>query len=56
MGAFMDKKKVLGKGFNNALTVGLGLPAIIFPMVALSTTVMTEFAAFIGMATIGAVY
>lgn len=52
----MDKEKLLSKGFNNALTAGLGVPTVIFAAVVLSTTVMTEFAAFIAMATIGALY
>jgi hypothetical protein len=52
----MTKERFLTKRWNNWLTLGLGLPALIYAVVALSTSVISDFAGFIGMAIMGAVY
>ena len=52
----MNKNDVLSKRFNNALTLGLGLPTLAFAVLALSIPLMSEFAAFLTMAGIGSVY
>ncbi|MHC4791134.1 MAG: hypothetical protein ACYS8Y_06820 [Planctomycetota bacterium] len=52
----MTKERFLTKRLNNRLTLGLGLPTLIYAVVVLSTSVLSDFAGFIGMAIIGAVY
>ena len=52
----MTKEKFLTKRWNNWLTLGLGLPTLIYGVVVLSTSVLSDFAGFIGMAVMGAVY
>ena len=41
---------------NNALTAGLGLPTLILAVVALSTSTVSDRAAFIGLVILGAFY
>ena len=52
----MTKDKFLTKRWNNWLTLGLGLPTLIFAVVVLSTPFLSDFAGFIGIAILGAVY
>ena len=52
----MTKEKFLTKRWNNWLTLGLGLPTLIYTVVVLSTSVLSDFVGFIGMAVLGAVY
>ncbi len=52
----MANEKFLTKRWNNWLTLGMGLPTLIYAVVVLSTSVLSDFAGFIGMAVIGAVY
>ena len=52
----MKKENFLTKKWNNWLTLGLGLPALIYAVVVLSTPVLSDFAGFIGMVLIGATY
>ena len=52
----MTKEKFLTKSWNNLLTLGLGLPALIYAVVVLSTSAMSDFTGFIGMVLIGATY
>ena len=52
----MTKEKFLTKRWNNWLTLIMGLPTLIFAVVVLSTSVASDFASFIAMAVIGAVY
>jgi hypothetical protein len=52
----MTKEKFLTKRWNNRLTLGLGLPVLIYAVVALSISVISDFSGFIGMAIMGAVY
>jgi hypothetical protein len=52
----MTKGKFLTARWNNWLTLGLGLPTLIFAVVVLSTSVLSDFASFIGMAVLGGLY
>ncbi len=52
----MTKEKYLTVRTNNWLTLGLGIPTLAFAVVALSTSVMSDFAGFIGMVVLGVVY
>ncbi len=55
-GAAMTRQQLLTLGWNNALTLGLGLPTLAFAVVALATPLMTGKASFIGMSVIGALF
>jgi hypothetical protein len=52
----MTKEKFLTRRVNNWLTLGMGLPTLIYALVVLSTSVLSDFVGFIGMAVLGAVY
>ena len=52
----MTKEKFLTVRWNNVLTVGLGIPALIYAGVVLSTSPISDKAGFIGLAVIGVVY
>ena len=52
----MTKEKFLTKRWNNWLTLGLGLPTLVYAYVVFYTPLLTDFAGFIGMAVLGAVY
>ena len=44
------------RGWNNWLTLGIGLPTLAFVVVALSTSLMSEFVSFVGIAVLSALY
>ena len=52
----MTKEKLLTVRWNNWLTLSLGLPALIYAIVVLSTSILSDFWGFIGMVIIGVVY
>ena len=52
----MTKEKFLTARWNNILSLGLGIPALIYIIVTLSTTVLSDFGGFIGMVVIGVIY
>jgi len=52
----MTKEKSLTVGWNNLLALGLGLILLIYVVVVLSTSVLSDMAAFIGLVVIGVVY
>ena len=52
----MTKEKYLTVRMNNWLTLGMGIPVLIYAVVVLSTSVLSDFAGFIGMVVLGAVY
>ena len=52
----MTKEKLLTARWNNLLSLGLGIPALIYAVVVLSTSVLSDRAAFIGLAVIGVLY
>ena len=52
----MTKEKFLTVRWNNWLSLGLGLPALIYIVVALSTSVWSERGGLVGLAIIGVIY
>ncbi len=52
----MNAENLLTKRWNNWLTLGLGIPTLVYAIVVLSTNVMSDFVGFIGMVLIGATY
>ena len=52
----MTKNNFLTKGWNNLLTIGLGLPTVVYVIMVLTTSMMSDFTGFIGMVLIGATY
>jgi hypothetical protein len=52
----MTKEKFLTVRWNNLLSLELGIPALIYVVIALSTSVLSDFWSFIGMAIIGVLY
>ncbi len=52
----MTKEKLLTVKWNNLLSLGLGLPALIYVVVALSTSIWMGQDGLIGLAIIGALY
>ena len=52
----MTKEEFLTIRWNNLLTLGLGLILLIYVAVVLSTSVLSDIAAFIGLVVIGVLY
>ena len=52
----MTKEQFLTLRWNNILTLGIGLIMLIFVGFVISTSVLSDVAAYIGLALIGAVY
>jgi hypothetical protein len=52
----MTKGTFLTPRWNNWLTLGMGIPTLAYGIFVLSTSAMSDFAGFIGMVVIGAVY
>ena len=52
----MTKEKLLTVRWNNLLTLGLGIPALVYAGVALSTSLASELGGFIGLVVIGVLY
>jgi len=52
----MTKEEFLTVRWNNLLTLGLGLPALVYIVVASSTSVWTARGGLIGLAVIGVLY
>jgi len=52
----MTKEKFLTVRLNNLLALGLGIPALIYVIVALSTSIWMGRNGMIGLALIGALY
>ena len=52
----MTKEKFLTVRWNNLLSLGLGIPALIYVVVVLSTSVLSDSAGFIGLVVIGVLY
>jgi hypothetical protein len=52
----MTKGRFLTRRWNNRLTLGLGLLTLAYVVLALSTSILSEFAAFVGIAVLSAVY
>ena len=52
----MTKGTFLTARWNNWINLGMGIPTLAYGLFVLSTSVMSDFAGFIGIAFIGAVY
>jgi hypothetical protein len=52
----MTSEKFLTQRWNNWLTLGMGIPTLAYGVFVLSTSVLSDFAGFIGLAVLGAVY
>ena len=52
----MTREKLLTIRWNDLLTLGLGLPAAIYVVVALSTSIWSGRAGMIGLAIVGVLY
>jgi len=52
----VTKGTFLTARWNNWLTLGMGIPTLAYGVFVLSTSVMSDFAGFIGIAVLGAVY
>jgi len=52
----MKKERFLTVRWNNILTLGLGLPALAYAVVALSTGIASNWAGFLGLVVIGVLY
>ena len=52
----MIKEEYLTRRWNNWLTLGLGLPTLIFAVVVFSTSALSDLASFIGIAVLGSLY
>ncbi|MCJ7616148.1 MAG: hypothetical protein MUO43_06380 [Desulfobacterales bacterium] len=52
----MTKEDFLTVRWNNLLSLGLGLILLIYVAVVLSTSVLSDRAAFIGLAVLGVIY
>jgi hypothetical protein len=52
----VTKENFLTLRWNNLLSLGLGIPALIYVVVAFSTSLWTEMGGLIGLAVIGVLY
>ena len=52
----MTKERSLTVRWNNILVLGLGLPALVYAIIVLSTGVLSDMAGFIGLVIIGVLY
>ncbi|MGD8623562.1 MAG: hypothetical protein PVF47_06450 [Anaerolineae bacterium] len=52
----MTREKFLTVRWNNLLSLGLGIPALIYVLVAFSTSLWTEVGGMIGLSLIGVLY
>jgi len=52
----MIKGKFLTRRWNNLLTLGLGLPALVYGVIVMAASVFSAQAGFIGIVVIGVIY
>jgi hypothetical protein len=52
----MNKEKFLTVRWNNGLALGLGIPTVVYAVVALSTSLASTLGGFIGLVVIGVLY
>jgi len=52
----VTNERFLTVRWNNWLTLGMGIPIFTYGVLVLSTAVLSDFAGFIGMIVLGAVY
>jgi hypothetical protein len=52
----VNKERFLTVRWNNGLALGLGIPALVYAVIALSTSLASELGGFVGMVVIGVLY
>ena len=52
----MTREKLLTVRWNNLLSLGLGIPVLIYVIIILSTSVLSPSAGFIGLVIFGVLY
>jgi hypothetical protein len=52
----MTGERFLTRGWNNRLTLLLGLPTLVWAIVALTTSAFSDLTAFVGMVVFAAIY
>ena len=52
----MTKEKFLTIRWNNLLSLGLGIPVLIYVIIVLSTSALSNFSGFIGLVIFGVLY
>ena len=52
----MNKERFLTVRWNNWLVLALGIPALVYAVIALSTSLASELGGFVGMVVIGVLY
>lgn len=52
----VQRDRLLAARWNNRLSIGLGLPALIYVSIALTTDALSDGAAFVWLVLIGVVY
>ncbi len=52
----MTQEKFLTVHWNNLLSLGLGLSVLLYAFIVMSTSIMSDGAAFIGLTIIGVLY
>jgi hypothetical protein len=52
----MNKDKFLTARWNNIISLALGLPALVYVLIVLTSSVMSDFSSFIVLAIFGVVY
>ena len=55
-GSMMNKERYPTVRWNNLLALGLGIPALAYAVVVLTTSVLSDVAGFIGLVVIGVLY
>ena len=52
----MTREKFLTVRWNNFLSLGLGIPTLVYAVVVLSTSILSDSACFIGLVVIGVIF
>jgi len=52
----VNKDRFLTARWNNILSLSLGLPALVYVLIVLTSSVMSDFSSFIVLVVIGVVY
>jgi len=52
----MNRDNFLTVRWNNVLSLGLGIPAVLYSLIVISTSTASEFPWFVGMAIIGSLF
>ena len=52
----MNKERFLTARWNNILSLALGLPALVYVLIVLTSSVMSDFSSFIVLVVIGVIY